>query len=196
MDYTTTALVKAALGAAETTDDTLIAAAVTRASRAIDRHCAGTPAATDYFKAESVSNELILGIIDLDGRLVCCPHKPAVTAVTTLAYRVSPTESWIDADTDTLEYENGRVIAWIGASHRTTYKVNLSYTGGLGASVTALPDDLIQCSTVLAARFYKEYRTGLTDSIGIAELGTLAYTKAWPVQVVEMLKTYVRVLPW
>jgi hypothetical protein len=49
---------------------------------------------------------------------------------------------------------------------------------------------------VLAARFYKEAQGGLTDSVGVAELGMIMYTKALPVRFTEMLTKYLRVQPW
>jgi hypothetical protein len=66
----------------------------------------------------------------------------------------------------------------------------------LAEDVEDLPADLIELATLLAARFYKEAETGLNDAIGVAELGTLIYTKAWPIRFVAMLEPFIRRVGW
>jgi hypothetical protein len=39
-----------------------------------------------------------------------------------------------------------------------------------------------------------EIKSGLADSIGVAETGMMMYTKAFPVRLVEMLKPYRRAI--
>ena len=53
-------------------------------------------------------------------------------------------------------------------------------------------------ATVQAIRLYKEARSGLGDSIGVAELATMVYTKAFPQRVTETLNVgnYARIAPW
>jgi len=70
-------------------------------------------------------------------------------------------------------------------------QVKISFTGGFNP----LPDDLVNAATLLTIRFYKEVKTGLSDSIGIAELGMLQYTKAFPERLAAMLKPYRRIVP-
>jgi hypothetical protein len=49
---------------------------------------------------------------------------------------------------------------------------------------------------VLAARYYREAEGGLTDAMGIVEIGQLVYTKALPARVADMLKPFKRKIPW
>jgi len=197
MDYTTVTQVKAALGATETADDTLLGTAITAASRAIDKHCTGAVEAADnYFELGDLVDEQIWGVVNKDGALACWPRKPVVTAVSALSYRPSPLVDWTTVNPDWLDIDGGRVAAWADLSVRRQMRVKLSYTGGLAASVNNLPADLVEAATVLAIRFYREAKSGLTDTIGVAELGILIYTKALPVRVVEILRPYKRVTPW
>ena len=196
MDYTTVDLVKQALGGTEDSDDPSIQDYVTRASRFIDRYTAQSLSAENYYLLENVSNETISGQVDVEGHLVCWPHKPLVASVSALAYRMNPMHSWVDADVSRVTTEGGKVKLWNGSLLRVRMMVKISYSGGMAAETESLPADLIEAATILAIRFYKEAKTGLTDSIGVAELGTLVYTKALPVRLVEMLKPYKRVAQW
>ncbi len=196
MDYTTTANVKTSFGIVETGDDALIASMVTRASRAIDRMCAGAATASDnYLMLETITDEMPKAIVDGRGRLVVYPHKPVITGVTALAYRFHPREAWQTVDAADIIINDTRVIAWT-ALDRQPVEVRITYAGGLAASPDALPADIIEAATVLAGRYYKEAQAGVTDVVGVAELGVLKYAKATPVRVERLLRPYRRVLPW
>ncbi len=184
-DYTTLAAVKRALGSAESADDTLLAELITQASRAIDRYCGG---ADNYFVRETLSNVILQGYIS-DGVLRCFPPKPVIESVSYLAYRFSAHENWNELDPVKVEIFNVSV-SWNGVYGRGKVQVKLSFIGGF----MVLPDDLINAATLLSVRFYKEIKSGLTDSIGVAELGMLQYTKAFPERVMAMLKPYKRVV--
>lgn len=195
MDYTSLARVKMALGNSEATDDSQLEDLLARVSRAIDHKCANMRA-EDYFTTAAVAGETLQNAqVDVEGNLICWPHTPLVQSVAALYYRESPRDTWHDVNTDYIEYEGCRVTAWLSLTRRK-YTVMISYTGGLGATVDDLPEDLVEAATVLAVRFYKEAKTGLGDTIGVAELGTLQYTKAWPSRVLSMLQPFMRVEPW
>ena len=196
MDYTTVDMVKAALGSTEDTDDGLLEEYVARASRFIDRYVTGAVQAVDYFLAEDVVDEVLHGQVDVNGNLVCWPHKALVNSVAALAYRWTPSQSWSDADLSNLVIDGGSVTVWNGALRRGRPFVKISYNGGFAEGTAALPADLVEAATVLVARFYKEAKSGLGDAIGVAELGMLVYTKALPVRVVEMLSRFKRVTQW
>lgn len=196
MDYTDLSRVKAALGAEEPADDDILATCITAASRAIDRRCASTIDGDDYFELVTVADEEIKGQVDRQGRIVCWPHKPRVASVSALSVRRWPMQSWNEIDLNTLEIDGGRITAWVWNFERGPVRVKLSYSGGLAATVDDLPADLVEACTVLAVRFYREAKTGLTDSIGVAELGTLLYTKALPLRVIEMLRHFKRTVLW
>jgi len=193
MDYTDLATVKEAIGATELADDALLARVITAASRMIDRYCAGTKA-TDYFAGAVVADELGSGVVSRDGQLYVFPLKPTVSQVLALSYRHSAGQPWNEVDVSDAIIDGYLVI--VGLSEvvpRGVVRTKMSYIGGYGATLGELPPDLVEAATVLAVRLYREVKSGLTDTIGVAELGMLAYTKAWPVRVTEMLQPWKRV---
>lgn len=200
MNYTTLAKVKLALGAAETTDDTRLAQIIDEVSRTIDTTICKAEA--DYFKAETVTAEVVNGIITKDGAIVCWPKKVIVNSVSSFEYRLSPRTPWIEVDTTAVTISNRRqVTAWGVAGIRSVpVFVRLTYAGGYGtesgspATITGMPAEVVDAATVLSVRFYKEEKSGLGDTIGVAELGTLQYTKAIPVRVDAMLNPYKRIV--
>jgi hypothetical protein len=199
MDYTTLALVKQAMDSKETVQDTVLSSFITRASRYLDKLCTSQSNVANYFMTETVNAEILTnGVIDFAGRLAVFPHKPVITAVSAIAYRYSLRQNWIDGDPlmtallqDMVVFE-GYLPSWDQGY------VKISYTGGLGLTVTDLPEDLVDLATTMTIRLYKEARTGLGDSIGVAELGMLVYTKAFPQRVLDMLNVanYARIAPW
>jgi hypothetical protein len=194
MDYTTTALVKTAMGTSASTDDTQIAKLVTAASRAIDRHLAGAIRSDDYLKSETVSSELGRGIVDSNGVIHYWAHKPVITAVTLFSYAYDPVQALVSVDTTRIRTEGSQVMAYAYASRGRPF-VTISYTGGLATTQAGLPEDVIEAATILGVRYYKEAKSGLSDSIGVAELGMLIYTKTWPIRVLDMLAPYARRIP-
>ncbi len=196
MNYTSVARVKLALGANETADDALLNTLIAASSRAIDRKCTGAQNSNDYFTLAPVNDEVLRnGVVDRNGNLLCWPHKASVSSVSSLAYRYGPLDTWIDISPDNVALTGNLVLAALGLS-RTRPWVRISYTGGLADNIDNLPADLIEAATVLSVRYYREVKTGLSDSIGVAELGTLMYTQAWPVRVLDMLQPYIRIVPW
>lgn len=185
-DYTTLAAVKRALGSAENADDVLLTELITQASRTIDRYCGGSD---NYFVRETLSNVTVRGYVSADGILCCWPPKPIVESVSYLAYRFSAHESWHELDPAKADVLKASV-SWNGVSGQGKVQVNISFIGGF----SSLPDDLVNAATLLSVRFYKEVKSGLTDSIGVAELGMLQYTKALPERVQVMLKPYKRIV--
>lgn len=207
MDYTILSNVKLELAIKESSDDTLLAQLITSASRFIDRLATGREDAVDYFKSETVSNEILANyrnpLIDNNGHLVAWPHKPIISTVTAVSWRFAPNQAWQSVDTQYLSYGDGHAVELWLAFERVRPMLQISYTGGLGTTstsngvtTTTLPADLVEAATVLTGRFYKEAQSGLTDAVGVAELGMIMYTKALPVRVQEMLARFLRVVPW
>ncbi len=200
MDYTTLARVKAeAIKTELTTDDALLALLITSASRAIDKKCTGVSYSDceDYFKLEAVSNELTRGQLSSNGSVLCAPRKPEIVSISAFSYKLVYNEDWITVNADYLEPDGQFARAHLGLSYYPqNVWIKISYTGGLGETVSDLPADLVEIATILCARFYKEAETGLNDTIGVAELATLIYTKAWPIRVLEMLEPFKRVVGW
>ncbi len=193
MDYTDLMTVKEAIGSTEVADDALLARVITAASRMIDRYCAGSKA-TNYFAYDTVADELTNGVISSKGELHIFPLKPVVSSVLALSYRYGSNQTWTELDVSDAIINGYQVIVGLDqAAQRGIVWAKISYIGGYGAVLSELPPDLVEAATVLAVRLYKEVKSGLTDTIGVAELGTLAYTKAWPVRVTEMLQPWKRV---
>jgi len=188
-DYASLSAIKAALGSSETTDDSLLAALITQASRAIDRHCAGFTDSDDYFVRATVTDEVLPALVSADGVLFCWPRKPKVESVSALAYRFDPREAWQSLNAAYVIVDGYTVSVGV-SERRGKAQVKISYIGGFNP----LPDDLVNAAVLLAVRLYKEIKSGLTDSIGVAELGTLQYTKALPARVIEMLRPYKRMV--
>lgn len=198
MNYTTLAKVRSALGAEAATDDSLLQVKIGEASRAIDRLCA---APDNYFMLESVVGEFRNGMITSEGVIIAWMGKAIVNSVSSFEYRMTPKDDWTAVDADAISISNQRqVSAWGEAARKGKCQVRVSYNGGWGAEagapsvITGLPEDIINAATVLTVRFYKEEKGGLTDAIGVAELGMMQYTKAIPARVVEMMKPYKRII--
>jgi len=197
MDYTDLSRVRAAMGMQESdaAEESVLATCITSASRAIDRRCTGVIDSDNYFELAEVAGEEIRVVVDRQGRIVCWPHKPLIHTVSALAVRRWPIQPWSELEVDTLEIDGGLIVAW-GGFDRGPARLRLSYTGGLASAIDDLPADLVEAATVMAARFYREAKSSLADTSGLAELGTLQYTKAIPVRVAEMLRPYKRTAAW
>ena len=197
MDYTTLALVKQAMDSQEVTGDTILSDYITKASRLIDRLVTGLPGVIDYFKSETIVNEILNhGVIDYAGRLTVYPHKPVISAVSAMDYRYSLSAAWTPCDVTRVSVEMESVLYEGYLSYSDRIYARISYTGGYGTTVSGLPQDLVDIATLMSVRLYKEARSGLGDSIGVAELGTLTYTKAFPQRAIETLRIYARTAPW
>jgi len=198
MDYTTLLRVKTAMDSKETTADADLLDYITRASRVIDNLCVGVPGGQNYFGTETIVDELLTnGLIDSYGVLRVYPHKPAIQTVSAFSYRFGLTRPWSDVDLARVAPEGGPLVVYEGnLCYSERVYARISYTGGLGLTVDDLPADLVDIATLMAIRLYKEERSGLGDSIGVAELGGMVYTKAIPERVRVVLAAYTRIEPW
>ena len=199
MDYTTVAQVKSALRVQETADDLYLGQLVTEASRALDRICARSIDATNFFELEDITDEELIGQVNQYGHILCWPHKPKITAVTSLTYRFNPLEEYLTVDPSRLTINKLREVeAWtfLSAGRRGDVRVKVSYTGGFSASPGSLPADLTNLAALLTARFYRESESGLSDVIGLADMTTVNYTKALPQRLALMIRPFVRTIPW
>lgn len=200
MDYTDIINLKQAMNSNEiTVQDVALYGYITKASRLLDRLCTSQPNVVNYFMTEDVTDEILTnGVIDYAGRLSFWPHKPIINSVTSLSYRFSPRSPWTEADLTLLSLEQETVVyeGSLWPSERPYVKV--SYNGGLGTTLAEFPLDFVDVATVMAVRLFKEERAGLSDTIGVAELGRLEYTKAFPQRVMDTLNIggYIRTAPW
>jgi len=201
MDYTSLDEVHNAMQGDSTItgQDTALSEYVTKASRLIDSLCTGVndPMTADYFTQADVIGEILTnGAIDVNGDVTFYPHKYNVTAVASFNYRYRLHDSWTAGDPTyiNIEGEGVRFEGYLSYAERIYIQVN--YNGGLANVQTALPLDFIDLATMIAVRLYKEARGNYTDAIGIAELGTMIYTKAFPARFLQTLPKYTRTAPW
>ena len=200
MDYTTLTRVQLEAGIAVATDDTLLALLITSASRWLDRELTGRAVGSDnYLLSETITNETLYGQIDKDGSIVVWAHKPIVTALTAMSWRPDPLTGWVGVDVSKTFLDGCKVTAFYAAlmnGTRGKVQVQASYSGGIALTVNDLPADILEDVAVMTIRVYRENKTGLTDAMGVAELGTATYTKAAPVRLLDWIKAYRRVVPW
>jgi hypothetical protein len=198
MDYTTLARVKQEADIAGTTDDALLSLLITSASRWLDRELTGVAIGSDnYLLSETVTNETLFGQVDADGSIHVWTHKPTIAAITAMSWRPDPMTNYMDVTVlDEVWNDRNHVIAFNATRNRGKVQVKISYTGGLASATASLPADILEDVAVMVIRVYRENKTGLTDSMGVAELGTATYTKAVPVRLQEWIQSYKRVVPW
>jgi hypothetical protein len=201
MDYTTVANLKLAMHVDQPTDDTLLAMVVTAASRALDRLCTGVgdQSAHNYFALETKTDEKLIGQLTKDGKIICFPHKPNIISVSSFYYQENVTTTEYSVPVARIDMIAGKVIAYpdnLSIYFPRRLKVRLSYQGGFSGSTAGLPEDLQDICTMLGARFYREAETGYSDVIGIAELATKIYTKAWPLRALFQIDTFERKVGW
>jgi hypothetical protein len=179
-------------------DDTVIAEAITEASRAIDRDVTNSDNGSDnYFLSETKTLETFTGNVTKNGDLLVYLHKPLVTSITAFFWRYRGDQPWIPADLSRITWDDYVATWWGGCLQRgNSVLVQVTYAGGYATSSSGLPGDIQRAATVLAARYYKEGSAGLSDLIGVAELGTVQYTKAVPLEVKDILSPYERPTPW
>lgn len=202
MDYTTLQRVKDALKITIDTEDTQLAQLVTEASRAVDRFCTGvgTYESDNYFALETKTDEILNGIVNKDGEIICYAHKPIVQSIAEFHYRKNAIEPEKSVDPSRIDISSVKIKAYpqnLGFfNFPCKCRIRMTYTGGFSGSPSGLPEDFTEVVSLLASRFYREEESGITDVIGVAELGSLVYTKAFPVRVQEQLQPYKRQVGW
>lgn len=202
MLYTCRENVKDALQIKGTVTDALLDRLIEAGSRAVDLVVTGTPLGQNYFEQAVVSNEKLRGIVDVEGSILCWPHKSPIAAVTGFSWRQNPISGWTYVDLAS-NAELAEVVGpyavkvWAQLGFRpNAVQVCLNYSGGFGAATDDLPADLVELATLLAGRFYREDEGGLTDAIGVAEIGSVIYTRALPQRFEKMIQNYKRIVPW
>jgi hypothetical protein len=116
-----------------------------------------------------------------------------------MAWRPDTYTGWVQVDTNHLTIDGYKVTAEYAAlmnGSRGKVQIQMTYTGGIALTTADLPADVQEDVRVMAIRIYRENKTGLTDSMGVAELGTATYTKAMPERLRDWTKSYKRVVPW
>jgi hypothetical protein len=222
LDYTSVANVIQALRSKKPAnvnpDTTYLGTLVTAASRDIDHYCTGVSdgSSDGYFALTAQTDELLRGRVDNHGILKFWPHKPSIAAITALATRAVPGDSWAPIGDlsqtvitgpmvecyNASAIPSGRIPLWNGWGRNLSTVVpadifvKVSYSGGLGVDLAALPGDLVLIATDLTIRYYREERAGIADAIGVESLGVMTYTKRMPERIARQLQPYKRTVGW
>ncbi len=189
------------MGGQETVQDPLLLKFAGIASRDVDHICAQTddPECANYFELADVANEVLTnGVVDNFGHLVCYPHKSTVRSVSALSYSVELQGAPIPVMANQIIVKPRSVEVWgdFSSMRGRPILITISYNGGMAAALDDLDPLLVDAATVLAIRKYKEERSGMSDVVGVVELGTVTYTQGIPASVVRDLQYFKRVTPW
>lgn len=199
MDYTTTLNVIQALHIKGVNDTSLLDRLVTAASRMTDTVVCGTPKAENYFQLETVENQRLYGLVDVEGNILAWPKKAPINSVSAFSWRYNPTASFTPlnfvSNPDIVEVIGPNAVkAWTSLVGRPTrVQIQMSYSGGFAAAPADLPADLVELATLMAGRIYREDEGGLQDAIGIATIGSIQFTKAVPERYDYLVQKYSRV---
>ena len=200
MDYTSLDEVHYAMQGDDTItgQDAILSSYITRASRLLDTLCAGVPSvqSVNYFMQEDVANEYLTNGVIGNGSLTVYPHKSVVNSVASLSFKYHLKDAWTIADLASVSPEGDSVYYEGRLPYQERVYMQISYNGGLATTQPDLPEDFIDLATMIAVRLYQEARGNYTDAIGIAELGTMIYTKSFPARFLETLPMYQRTTPW
>ena len=201
MDYTSLSEVHNSMSGDEiaTNQDSILSKYITKASRLLDSLSTGINGrdAADYFTKADVVNEVLTNAtVDYMGILHVYPHKYMINSVASLSYRYTMRSAYQPADLSLIDIQNEDVMFEGGLLPSERLRVQISYNGGLGKTQPDLPADFIDLATMLTVRLYKEARGNYTDAIGIAQLGTMIYTKSFSARFLETLPMYQRIAPW
>ncbi len=179
---------------------------LTEASRAIDRELSQShePGSDNYLRLDTVAGETLRAATDRDGNIICYPHKPTISTVTALAYRLRPQDTWIPAADPVVlpamvVTDRDALTAYTGLQLRTNRLfVQVSYIGGYAHDnhPEEIPDEIQRVAKVLAIRYYHEEEGGLNDAMGVTDFGTPVITKAMPLESKQALRFYKRVHAW
>lgn len=194
-DYCTAQDVKDYLEITGSQHDTVLADLATRASRWLDDTCQHAKG----FNQETVTDEQLRGIIDNDGNLVFAVKKAVANSITALAWGTNPTNfTTLDKTYCWAEWglKGSHVVKWLGGGlqyyRRYPIIVKVSYSGGYAS----VPEDLVHAAIIMAARAFKSRQAGFADVVGVAELGTLMFSKLAPAHVMLTIKNHKRTGHW
>lgn len=181
MDYTTLASLKRFGKFGSTADDTLLAAMVTAATRAIDRHCGrrfGADATSDHtFTVRYIGRDVLTPfngpILYLDDDLA-----EAASAITG-----TPTVTYLPAN-------EAPYYAILNEDASWDYPITVT---GYWAYAKEPPPDIEICCLRLAKWMYEMRETTRADAAVITDVGAVLLPSALPSDVLAMLAPYRKV---
>ena len=189
MTYCSTGDVKAYLGIAEATDDTLITALVARAQAAIDRYCNRTfEAAGNTTRTFDASGHHIIGSTLYLDRDLCAINSITNGDGATVAPAKYVTLPRNDTPYYGISLKTNSGVIW---NYVDDWEGAIEISGKWAYSENA-PADIVQAAVRLAAFYYRQKDTPLQDVTAI-EAGVVIRPLAWPDDVRGLLAGYRRV---
>jgi hypothetical protein len=187
-EYTSLTEVKRYISTGQSTDDTLLQELITDCSREIDTYCQrqfyGTTA-TRYFDAEQDVTERTL-FLDEDLQSVSALVNGDGETLSGSTYLLQPPN---DTPKYAIKLKSSSSKSW---TWYTDPENAISVTGVWGyVSGTVPPEDIKRACIRLVAWRYKQ-KSAPFETTGLADLGQVVVPSAMPVDVVRMLKPYVR----
>lgn len=184
MAYATTAELKAYLGISGTSDDTLLAALITRAQAAIDSYCGRTfqaASGTRYYDWRDVDGDTLY----LDADLV---------SVTTLTNgdgtEIAETEYVLEPRNGTPKYAI-RLLSTSAWSVGVDEEIAVAGQWGWSESP---PADIVQATIRLAAYMYRQKDATTFDATAFTDVGVMTIPQGIPKDVLALLQPYRRLL--
>lgn len=191
MDYTTLTQLKTWSDIASGKSDSLLEGLITACSRAVDQHC------RQRFGRRTAVGERCVGAVDPYGKLTIWPEAPSVVSLSAVSLRhprwsgttaVTPGDLWWE------DQECGAVIrsdraSW--GSYRDG-RLHVTLSGELGWQESEIPADFELQVRKLVFWAAKRRETS-AEKTAIPELGVVIIPQAWPPDIKNGLKPYVRV---
>lgn len=191
MGYTTLAKIKQWSDILASKDDRLIEGLITACSASVDEHC------RQRFGRRTLSNESCVGAVDAYGRLSVWVPAPSVASVSSLTFRsparqgvtvVPASDLWWDDQPQGVVLRTDS-LSW-GAYRDGRLSCRLS--GEAGWLESEIPADFELQVRKLVFWAYKRRETA-AEKTAIPELGVVIIPQAWPPDIKDGLKDYVRV---
>lgn len=192
--YTTLPKIKQWSDLLASKDDGLIEGLITACSAMVDEHC------RQGFRRRTLVSEPCVGAVDAHGRLSIWAPAPAVVSVSSLTFRHPARSGVVEVPVSDLWWDDqacGAVIRtdsvrW-GAYREGRLACRLSAV--VGWAEAEIPADFELQVRKLVVWAYKRRETA-AEKTAIPELGVVIIPQAWPPDIKDGLKDYVRVTGW
>ena len=186
IELTATADVKSYLGLSGATEDARIALIVTAVSQWIESYCHRefmTKERSEYFNGGSPDLNVKSYPISRTASLVIVQNADVPRDYT-------DSDDALDTDEYTVDYEAGMIHYEDGSFLNGVETVKATYTGGVGATTAALPEDLQQAAIFICAGLYNRAKQG-GDGLISERLGPWAAN-----YVLDMMTDEVKGILW
>lgn len=194
MDYTTLGKIKQWSDILASKDDKLIAGLITACSAMVDEHC------RQGFGRRTLASQPCVGAVDVHGRLSVWVPAPSVASVTALTFRHPARSGVAEVPASDLWWDDqacGAVIRTdsVGWGSYREGRLSCRLSAVVGWEEAEIPADFELQIRKLVFWAYKRRETA-AEKTAIPELGVVIIPQAWPPDIKDGLKDYVRVTGW